>query len=77
MIGFNLINFLHFLKTAIAGSIGLRTYAELKIRPQSGNIIDEQIEINLPDLNFCRSFSRRKLYEAANKLGKFCVFDTI
>ncbi|KAI6174588.1 GHMP kinase domain containing protein [Aphelenchoides bicaudatus] len=59
-------------KTAIAGSIGLRTFAELKIRPQSGNILDEQIEINLPDLNFCRSFSRRKLYEAANKLEKIC-----
>ncbi|KAI6171734.1 Mevalonate kinase [Aphelenchoides besseyi] len=62
-------------KTAIAGSIGLRTTAEVRIRLPSGSVLDEQIELNLPDLNFCRSFSRRKLFDAAAKLEQICRED--
>ncbi|KAI6195570.1 Mevalonate kinase [Aphelenchoides besseyi] len=62
-------------KTAIAGSIGLRTTAEVRIRLPSGSVLDEQIELNLPDLNFCRSFSRRKLFDAAAKLERICRED--
>ncbi|KAI6171651.1 GHMP kinase domain containing protein [Aphelenchoides besseyi] len=60
-------------KTAIAGSIGLRTTTELWIRPSSRNV--DQIELNLSDLSFCRSFSRRKLFDAAAKLDRICRED--
>ncbi|KAI6195734.1 hypothetical protein M3Y94_01022600 [Aphelenchoides besseyi] len=60
-------------KTAIAGSIGLRTTAELRTRRSSENV--DQIELNLLDLSFCRSFSRRKLLDAAAKLDRICRED--
>lgn len=49
----------------------------MRIRAPSGTtLIDAAIELHLPDLNFCRSFSRRKLYEAAVRLGE-CVCVTV
>ncbi|KAI6220958.1 Mevalonate kinase [Aphelenchoides fujianensis] len=38
-------------------------------------VVYGKVEINLPDLNFCRSFSRRKLYDAAARLERICRDD--
>ncbi|CAD5209226.1 unnamed protein product [Bursaphelenchus okinawaensis] len=61
-------------RLAVAGAIDLRTKVELKYRqPAATNGIDDQIEITLPDLNFTRSFPRRKFLEAAEKLAQQCA----
>ncbi|CAD5214429.1 unnamed protein product [Bursaphelenchus xylophilus] len=61
-------------RLAVAGAIDLRTKVELKFRPPTAtNGIDDQIEITLPDLNFTRSFPRKKFLEAAEKLALQCA----